>query len=85
MSSFASLAQLFPDEPWRTVFLCIVLIGCVYKIEGLRNDIYKVLNIIFKGIYWGVQAVINEFTRVTGYIYPTKIIVPKYDTNKFSA
>lgn len=83
--SFTSLADLFPDEPWRTVFLCIVLISCIYKIDGLRNDIYRVSNLIFKGVSWGIRAAINDFKQVTDHIYPSKIIVPKYNTDRFSA
>jgi|GEM_PF-5157746 len=89
--SFTSLAELFPEEPWRTVFLCIALTGCLikiigdaYKIDGLRNDIYQGFNIIFKGIYWCIQAITNEFKRVIACIDPANTVPVKNNTNTFN-
>lgn len=65
MDEIVLLSKLFSDEPFNTIFLCIVLIGCIYKF-GMRDDLVLLLTISFRQVCrlfsWGVN-VVKQDTR----------------------
>lgn len=82
--TITSIASLFPGQPWKTIFLCLVIISFIYKTHGLKNDLFKLVNILFSFIRSLVLSAKNEFENVTACIDPATSVPIKKNTNKFS-